>query len=126
MKASVKTTIKFISISILLSCFTLAIYASNTYPNENMSKAITQKSKVKTEVIVAQLDEPEIIESEKPIEDWMLDENFWKIKNDWEIEPIEEEKPIEDWMDKFTIKKTSHQLNYNNNEWMKKYSFYIL
>lgn len=127
MKTTFKNLIKLIGVSLMLFCFTIAIYASNNYPTKKSAKTIQSTKQISKPLKLAQLDDTKIQEPERPIESWMLDNNFWKLKqNFWDIDPVEEERPVEDWMDKFSIKKQSSQIEFKNNEWMEKHSFYIL
>lgn len=128
MKTTLKISIKLISISILTSCFTLAVYASTSYQNTKTAKTITKQKTITSQVKLANLDPTYYEETEKQIEDWMLDDKFWKIKTqfEWEEEPIEKERDIENWMNNISIKKNYSKINFNDKEWMEKQSFYIL
>jgi len=83
--------------------------------NKTSSIQIVQESEIKEEI--------------SQVEEWMLDDNFWKIEKqyEWDIEPIEEEMEVEEWMSKFSIKTQESQSDITTEkEWMKKHSFYIL
>ncbi|MBI9054650.1 MAG: hypothetical protein JEY96_12580 [Bacteroidales bacterium] len=102
-----RTTVllKSICISII---FTFSAYnnpAQNKYSENSIrSSDLTVKKTSQTSILnLMQLDDSKIIEEIRTIEEWMLDENFWKIK------PIDSQNDI-----------------ISEKEWMKKHDFYIL
>jgi hypothetical protein len=132
MNSITKTLLKLSSLSIIIFFSALAINASNYYTTNPHSKNGIIKKITKpttTQKLLAQFDNRSIIEKEKVIESWMLDENFWIITDfyNWELEPEEQDKPIENWMLKISINPNNSQNDVvNEKEWMKKHSFYIL
>jgi len=137
MKSRAKTIVKFLSLSIILSCFVFGLYAQNKYSslltlNTNISKLKTlPKTNNKLQVKLAILEELEIVEENQELEGWMLDSKFWEIvkKFEWDEEPFEEPSEIEAWMTKFKINNICCVDIYSDfveKEWMKEHSFFIL
>ena len=137
MKTLAKSIVKFLSLSVILSCFVFGLYAQNKYSsllalNTKISNHKTlPKIDNKLQVKLTILEELEIIEENQKLEDWMLDSKFWKIvkKFEWDEEPFEEPSEIEDWMTKFKIQKVECINIYSDfleKEWMKEHNFFIL
>jgi len=96
--------LKTICFSIVFVFFAFSNYAQNKYSGSTIRSDL---SKVKTtnftQSSVLLLDDSKIVEEVRIIEEWMLDENFWKIQ------PQDSQNDI-----------------INEREWMKKHNFYIL
>ncbi len=135
MKSRVKTIVKFLSLSIILSCFVFGLYAQNKYSNLLAIKISKRRTLPitdnKSQVKLAILEDMEIVEETQKLESWMLDSKFWKIvkKFEWDEEPYEEPSEIEAWMTKFKINNLACVDIYSDfveKEWMKEHNFFIL
>lgn len=137
MKSRAKTTLKFLSLSIVLSCFVLGVYAQSKYSNILALETKTSKHKTQlridnnTELKLAIRDDSKLAEGNKKLENWMLDKKFWKTvkKYEWEEEPIEQPREIEDWMITLKVKRVGCVdifSDFKEKPWMKEQSFLIL
>lgn len=146
-----RTLAKSISIMIAILAFALVLNAHSEYysqnPEEKTAKHILIKSESPTEIL-ASLDNTEIKEERKSLEEWMFQKNFksirvevkkniekwmnepefWKIKDVNDTENIEEEDiQVEEWMIQFEKTLSFSQCDQlKEQEWMKKQSFIIL
>jgi hypothetical protein len=153
MKSIITTTVKIVSLSIILFSFAFGVYAQHNFENilaENTNTA-KHKTQVKTtnqsNTKLSILYSPEIFEEAKKVEDWMfkikiehdvsletkkiekwmLDEDFWNIEYTIEQEPTEKEREIEEWMKKFDFCISTDRVSgFVEKDWMKQHSFYIL
>ena len=155
MKSRAITIVKILSLSVILSCLVFGLYAQSQFENvlaskETLSKQKTSPIRTRTNIKLAVLDEFEITEQHKEIESWMLnlslqkdeftkqrqfeewmfDENFWKVEKPvWEEKIIEEPREIDGWMENLQIeekKGAKFYLNFREEQWMKKHAFLIL
>jgi|GEM_PF-2657361 len=95
MNFGTSSLLKTICISVVFVFFALTINAQNKYSGAKSIKT--------SQSFTLLLDDSNIIEEVRIIEEWMLDDSFWKIK------PIDTQNDI-----------------INEKEWMKKHNFYIL
>ncbi|MCD4835013.1 MAG: hypothetical protein K8R31_14540 [Bacteroidales bacterium] len=139
MKFRAKTIVKFLSLSIILSCFVFGLYAQNKYSNlialntKISNHKTLPKTDNKLQVKLAILEELEIVEENQKLESWMLDSKSWEIvkKFKWDEEPVEEEREIEKWMINFKVIKEACMCidiysDFVEKEWMKNHNFFIL
>jgi len=155
MKSLLKSFIKFLSLSVVLSSLVFGSYAQSK--NSDLLAINNKTGKIKTSsktnsltlVMLSNFNVAEetqnfedwmfnlkvtsnSVDQEQQLEEWMFDSHFWKIeRNIWNEEVIEEEREIEEWMKNFKIKQTSFMSidiysDFEVKEWMKKHSFIIL
>jgi hypothetical protein len=153
MKSIITTTVKIVSLFIILFCIAFGVYAQSNFENilaEN-SKTAKNKTQFKTtdqsKIKLAIVSSPDVFEDAKKIEDWMfeikidrdlfhenqqietwmLDNDFWNIEYTIEQEPTEKEREIEEWMKKFDFCNCDDDFDgFIEKDWMKQHSFYIL
>jgi len=153
MKSIITTTVKIVSLTIILFSIGFGVYAQHHFENilaEN-TKTAKNKTQLKTNdqstIKLAILSSPEVFEDNKTIEDWMfkikiehdlsrenrqietwmLDKDFWNIEYTLEQEPTEKEREIEEWMKKFDFCISAESISgFVEKDWMKQHSFYIL
>ncbi len=153
MKSTITTTVKIVSLSIIIFCFAFSIYAQNNFEDILDTSTNTAKYKNQTKTTnqsynkLAIIYSPEIFEEAKEIEDWMfkvkiesdqtrenkliekwmLDKDFWNIEYTVEQEPTEKEMEIEEWMKTFDYCGCPKDFSgFIEKDWMKHHSFYIL
>lgn len=133
MKSILKTTIKTLSLSVILLSLAFGLYAQHYFENFLAENKNTAKHKTQTRTTnqtspkLAVLYSYEYNEDAKKIEEWMLDEDFWNIEYTIYHEPTEEDMEIEEWMKKFDFCISPERISgFVEKDWLKQHSFYIL
>ena len=125
MKCQIKLILKFLFLSIVISCLA---FGSNAETNKQER---VPKSDKESNLNAESINNQNIIEEKQELEEWMFDREYWQIENEFEGDekPDEETSLAEDWMSIYKFINASTNNIYSDfveKEWMKKHHFLIL
>lgn len=137
MKSYLNIFVKFSFLVIILSIIAPSLDAKNTRFQKIKSNKIIHKQKVNIKTnnitLIRQLylEELELVEETKEIEEWMLDNKFWEIIKETECnqKPAKETSIVEEWIFIFNNQKEECLNAYSDfleEEWMHEHTFLIL